>query len=156
MEKYHSYYFLYFAAIILLGISTFNYCQNNLEVKLNKVNAWADFMPGSVHTFHVTGKFEIVSSDTASVSNIILDSVYVFQAGEKIYSFIPDVSKINKTYQNNSHSGYGINYSFGNKETLKLKKDLMLDKKIYLELVFHLKDKRYSYQSKEIGIKKTY
>ncbi len=156
MKKFNLYYFFPSLLVLLLGYTIEILCQNSMAVKLNEVNAWADFMPGSVHSFHVTGKLEIISSDTTAVSKFVLDSVYVFQAGKKYYSFKPEFKKVGTSAQNNSHSGYSIIFSFGNNAILKLKKNINLDEKIHIELEFRMKGKSYILESHEIEIKKTY
>ena len=145
-----------FLFILFNCSSSQNQIKPDLNFNLGKINVWVDFMPGSIHSFHITGELNVNNSDTSAISNLNLDSLYVYQDGKILYNLEADFSEIKNPNETDLKSFDSGNYSFETKNELKLIKELDLLKTINIELILHSGSKKYFIKSEEIKIEKVY
>jgi hypothetical protein len=146
-----------FSFVLIIGHSTAIPQENlKLELKVKNIHAWADFMPGSQHSFNLTGDLKITNNASSKINELKLDSLYVYQNGVIIYKIKPGFEDMTGSGIILLAKGETRNCKFGTNGKLSLNKELSLDKSVDLSLKFLFNGEIYIYKIKNVKVEKTY
>lgn len=96
------------------------------EYEITQVNTWLNLMPGSKAKFHLSAEESVKSPYPLDEFFLRIESVNVYQSGEIIYSFVPEMNITAQSIDDNGMNIYLIE--------LKLDEGLLLDEKINKDL----------------------
>lgn len=106
------------------------YKEQEVNLIVNEIYSWVNLMPGSEARFHITGDLEILESDDYDLNLINLVSVIVYHDSKVIYKISPVVKEDNDGLSNSRK------IKFSTIRGLMVNRELDLDKKIHVDLVF--------------------
>ncbi|MCO6474389.1 MAG: hypothetical protein PHW27_11755 [Melioribacteraceae bacterium] len=73
------------------------YYEPSINLQVEKIYAWVDYMPGGKPKFHITGDLAIPSTDDYSSSDVELVLIRIHQQQKIVYQILPTVQEIDMT-----------------------------------------------------------
>jgi hypothetical protein len=124
------------------------------NVKIERVNAWLNLMPGSNSKFHLTGEVIIESKIPLNVVKSIFQSIKVLQNDIELYSFAPKINLLSETKGTGNHISYRI--EFLSENGLKYNNRTVDGSNINIEIVFNDEFEKENIIINDIKLEKAY
>lgn len=70
------------------------YYEPSINLQVERIYAWVDYMPGGKPRFHITGDLVIPSTDDYSSTEVELDLIRIHQNGKIVYQIIPTIQEL--------------------------------------------------------------
>lgn len=126
------------------------YYEPSINLKVEKIYAWVDYMPGGRPKFHITGDLAIPSTDDYSSNDVELVLIRIHQKQKIVYQIIPTVQEIERTSD-------GIRkIMFSTLSGLFLEPWFNPDELIDVELRFSSESGNYEYIAFNVEVDKAY
>lgn len=124
--------------------------DESLVVYVNEIYSWVNLMPGSESRFHITGDIEILVSKNYDFNFVNLISLIVYQNNKEIYRISPVIQEDDITERPYK------NIKFSTIRGLLLNRELNIDQRISLGMIFNEGSNEIIYILDNVKINKAY
>ena len=118
---------------LLLGCSSSQYENNDMEIKTRKMESWVNLMPGSKPSFYFSGSIIITNNENVVIDSIRMLNCYVMQDGKTLYELHPEFNFSGNILEP-IFPGKDRIYTFSLSPGAPIQKELNLEKPVSLEL----------------------
>jgi hypothetical protein len=122
----------------------------DVKIFVNKIYSWVNLMPGSESRFHITGDFDLLESTNYDINSVKLKSIIIYQGEKEIYRITPTVKELELD------PSLGKNITFSTIKGLTVHRELNIEEKINIELIFYEGGDELVYKLDNININKAY
>lgn len=143
--------------VILVGCSGSQSENKDLKIEIitQHIDSWVNLMPGSKHSFFISGLIKIRNNENVVFDTVKLLKCEILQEGQVLYELHPDFRSSASQWKPMNPDSAGI-FTISLPAGTQIKKDLIFEKPVSIDLYLSACNKVKCYRIDSIYVMRTY